>query len=141
LIGREGALYSFWTNTKGPWKTWQLGSKTDEVSYFPYLAAGSRAGELAGTWFSGEDGTLQAHLALIQIDGGDAPPRVIQPAPFHPDSWSSTIADLTHPVSRSTAGKYLATIFLRGGGLGVVSPLYSVQEKRAGFSWWRAEVR
>jgi hypothetical protein len=148
----EGALYSFWTNMKGlwlarssdkgeTWKTWQLNAKTDERSYFPYLAAGSRAGELAATWFSGHDATLEAHLALIQINAGDAPPRFIQSPPFRPDSWYANTADLTHPLSRSTAGEYLAVIFLRSGGLGVVSPMSNVQEKRAGFSWWRAEIR
>lgn len=149
----EGALYSFWTNTKGlwlarssdkgeTWKTWQLDSQSDELSYFPYLVAGRRAGELACTWFSGHGGTLQAHLALIQIDGGDAPPHVILSPPFRPDSWTPAWAgDLTHPVTRSTGGEYLATIFLRSGGLGVVSPMFNMQEKRAGFSWWRAEIR
>lgn len=148
----QGALYSFWTNLKGlwlarssnkgeTWKTWQLNSQTDEVSYFPYLAAGSRAGELAGTWFSGSDEALKAHLALIQVSGSDAQPRFIQSPPFRPDSWSPTrIADQTHPMTRSAGGEYLATIFLRDGGLGVVSPMFNVQEKRAGFSWWRADI-
>ncbi len=149
----NGSLYSFWTNVKGlwlarsrdkgeTWKAWQL-LQAHEVCYYPYVAAGSHAGELAGTWFSGLDDALQAHLALIRVSDGDTEPRVIQAPIFRPDSWSPSlgVADLTLPQKRSTAGEYLATIFLRDGGVGVVGPLSNLHAKRVGFSWWRAEIR
>jgi hypothetical protein len=151
--GGDGALYSLWTNLKGlwlarsrdkgeAWKIWQI-LQSDEVSYYPYVAAGGEPGELAGTWFSGRGDAMQAHLALIQASDGDAPPRVIQAPTFRPDSWDPFLgaADPTLPPTRSTAGEYLATIFLRGGGLGVVSPMLNLHTKSMGFSWWRAEVR
>jgi hypothetical protein len=151
--GAEGSLYSFWTNLKGlwlarsrdqgqTWKAWQL-LQTNEVSYYPYLTAGGGAGELAGTWFSGLGNALQAHLAVFQVDDGDTQPRVIQAHAFLPDSWAPGLgsADPTLPPTRSAAGEYLATIFLRGGGLGVVSPMMNLHAKHAGFSWWRAELR
>jgi hypothetical protein len=148
----EGSLYSLWTNLKGvwlarsrdkgeTWKIWQL-FQTAETSYYPFLASGTRPGELAGTWFSGHEAALRAHLAFIQVSAGDAPPQVIQSPPFLPDSWSPTfVGDPTRPLTPSTAGEYLAAIFLRGGGLGVVSPMFNIQTKRAGFSWWRADIR
>jgi hypothetical protein len=62
--GSDGALYSLWTNLKGLWmarsrdkgETWKMWHvlASDELLYFPYLAAGPRPNELAGTWFSGK---------------------------------------------------------------------------------------
>jgi len=67
------------------WKIWQvLGS--DEVLYFPYLAAGPRPNELAGAWFSGKGDAMHAHVALFEMSEGDAPPRTIQSRPFQIDS-------------------------------------------------------
>jgi len=148
----QGALFSLWTNVKGlwlarsrdkgeTWKVWQL-LPTDEVSYYPYLVAGSRPGELAGTWFSGHDDAMQAHLALFQVSDSDAPPRVIQSPPFRPDSWTYTRdGDPMLPPTHSTGGEYLAVTFLRGDSLGVVSPMFNPQTKREGFSWWRTDLR
>lgn len=146
-----GALYSFWTNLKGLWlaqsldrgTTWKIWPvlQGGDVSYFPYLTAGPARGELAGTWFSGRGDTLQAHLALFLFSDNDEPPRVIQSHTFRPDSWMPWYFAPNEPFSRDTAGEYLAVTFLRGGGLGVVSPLRNMRTKRAGFSWWRAELR
>jgi len=147
--GSDGALYSLWTNLKGlwlarsrdkgeTWTIWQvLGS--DEVLYFPYLAAGARLNELAGTWFSGKGDALHAHVALFEMGGGDAPPRMIQSRPFQIDSW--TRPGRKAPVTRSSGGEYLGITFLRKGGVGVVTPIFNGETNRTGFSWWKAEIR
>jgi hypothetical protein len=145
----SGALYSLWSNVKGlwiarsrdqgaTWKLWQV-VESDEVLYYPYLAAGPRAGELAGTWISGKGEALKAHAALIEMAGGDAAPRMIQSRPFAFDSW--TRAGQKGPVTRSAGGEYLGITFLREGGFGVVTPIYNGETNRAGFSWWKAEIR
>ena len=147
--GSDGALYSLWTNLKGlwmarsrdkgeTWKMWQvLGS--DEVLYYPYLAAGPRPDELAGTWFSGKGDAMHAHVALFEMGEGDVPPRTIQSRPFQIDCW--TRPGQKGSVTRSAGGEYLGITFLREGGIGVVSPIFNRETKRAGFSWWKAEIR
>lgn len=147
--GSGGALYSLWTNVKGlwiarsrdkgaTWKIWQV-VQSDEVLYYPYLVAGARPGELAGTWFSGKGDALKAHVALFEIGDGDAPPRVIQSRPFQIDSW--TRPGQKDPVTRSAGGEYLGITFLREGGFGVVTPIANAETNRRGFSWWKAEIR
>lgn len=132
----EGALYSFWADGKvlwlarsldrgETWTSWRV-AEGDEVSYFPYLTGRGR-GELAATWFSGRGETLQAHVARFDVRNGATPPRIIE-LPFRPDN-------------RSTAGEYLAVMFLKTGGLSVVSPLANGRERHWGFSWWRFEAR
>ncbi len=148
----EGSLFSFWTNLKGLWlarsrdkgeiwTTWQL-LQMNEVSYYPYLTAGRRAGKLAGTWFSGREDTLQAHLAVFQLGDGGSAPRVIQSPPFRPDSWVQVKRDDPNSdLVRTAAGEYIPVIFLRDGDLGVVSPLNDFDTRMSGFSWWRATPR
>jgi hypothetical protein len=157
----EGALYSLWGSQRGLWlarspnqgKTWTNWHivERDEVSYYPYLIARGR-GELAATWSSGKDDTLQAHVAAIHVGHGKAPPQVIESQPFQTEIWNRD--PLVH---RATAGEYIPIIFLRAGGLGVVTTIQSVvgveeiaarqragiaaipikPEKRFGFKWWR----
>jgi hypothetical protein len=112
-------------------------AQSEDVLYFPYLVARG-PGELAATWFSGE--TLQAHVGLIEVSDGDAPPRMITSPPFRPDSWRSG-ARPEDPPTRDTAGEYLAVTFLSEGGLAVVSPIQNGRAQRFGFSWWRIEAR
>jgi hypothetical protein len=146
--GPDGALYSLWTNAKGlwmarsrdqgeTWKIWQL-LASGEVLYYPYLVAGPRSNQLAAAWFSGKRDAMQAHVALFEMSEGDAPPRVFQSRPFQIDSW--TRPGQKGPVTRSAGGEYLGITFLQEGGFGVVSPIYNGETKRAGFSWWRAEL-
>jgi hypothetical protein len=143
----RGALYSFWTNLKGiwlarsvdqgaTWTTWRL-RECPEVAYYPYLAARGQ-GELAATWFSGWSGMWQAHVARIDVGEGDAPPRMAEAPGFKPDSWQWYTPQEFPPV-RDTAGEYLPVIFLRSGGLVVVSPIQSKRENRVGFSFWKVE--
>jgi hypothetical protein len=158
----RGALYSFWTNLKGiwlarsvdqgaTWTTWQLAENPD-LAYFPYLVARG-AGELAATWFSGWTLTWQAHFARIDIGEDGAPPRMVESLPFRPDSWQRDREwpeDIREEIqlllgndlqTPDTAGEYLPILFLRNGGLAVVSPIQNWREKRFGFSLWRVEER
>jgi ketosteroid isomerase-like protein len=141
----QGILYSFWTNLKGiwlarsgdrgeSWTTWRL-RECPEVAYYPYLVARGR-GELAATWFSGWAGTWQAHVARIDVGEGEAPPRTAEASGFKPDSWVWEIPKDFPPV-RDTAGEYLPVLFLRSGGLAVVSPVQNGRDKRFGFSFWK----
>lgn len=144
----QGALYSFWTNLKGiwlarstdqgaAWTTWQLADNPD-IAYFPYLIARGD-GELAATWFSGWTGTWCAHVALIDVGEGKKPPRMIESQPFKPDSWQQNRVWPEEPQTPDTDGEYLAVIFLKKGGLVVVSPIENWSEKRFGFSLWKVD--
>ncbi|MGB9005916.1 MAG: sialidase family protein [Candidatus Aminicenantales bacterium] len=146
----RGALYSLWTNLKGvwlarsvdrgaTWTTWRL-TESPEVAYYPYLVAG-RQGELAATWFSGWTGTWQAHAARIDVDEGEAPPRMVESQPFKPDSWRQNRSWPEDPQTPDPAGEYLACSFLDKGGLVVVSAIQNKRENRFGFSLWRVEER
>jgi hypothetical protein len=145
-----GALYSFWTNLRGiwlarsldrgaTWTTWKL-RECPEVAYYPYLVARGR-GELAATWFSGWAGTWQAHTARIDVGEGEAPPRMVESAPFKPDSWRQNRLWPKDPQTPDPAGEYFPILFLRKGGLVVVSTIQNPTEKRFGFSLWKVEER
>ncbi len=145
----KGALYSFWTNLQGiwlarsldqggTWTTWRL-KESPDVAYYPYLTARGR-GELAATWFSGWTGTLQAHVARIDVGEGTAQPQIVESAPFKPDSWAYFVPPEFPPI-HDTAGEYLPVLFLRKGGLAVVSTIQNMREKRFGFSLWKIEER
>jgi len=162
----RGALYSFWTSLKetwlarsldhgATWTTWRL-AEGSEVAYFPYLVARG-SGELAATWFSGRPEVLQAHAARIDVSEGEAPPRMVEAPPFRPDSWRGGPSDRPRrrrraqdrrpdnrsqdPPVRETAGEYFPILFLRDGGLAVVSPIQNWRENRFGFSFWKVEER
>ncbi|MFZ3246312.1 MAG: sialidase family protein [Candidatus Acidiferrales bacterium] len=157
----DGALYYLWGSQKGlllarsrnqgkTWTNWHI-VESDEVSYYPYLIARGH-GELAATWSSGKDDTLRAHVAAIHVGHGKALPQVIESQPFQTDIWNRDPV-----VHRATAGEYIPIIFLRAGGLGVVTTIASVtgieeivarqragitaiqgkHEKRTGFKWWK----
>jgi hypothetical protein len=145
----QGVLYSFWTNLKGiwlarsrdrgeTWTTWRL-RECPEVAYYPYLVA-RRRGELAATWFAGWTGTWHARVARIDVGDGEAPPRMVESAPFRPDSWQWPNPQWPNdPLLPDTAGEYVPVIFLRKGGLAVVSPIGNRRDKRFGFSLWKVE--
>ncbi len=164
----RGALYSLWGSQKGlwlarspdqgeTWTTWHIVER-DEVSYYLYLTARGR-GELAATWFSGKGDSLQAHVATIRVGDGKTAPQIIESRPFQIDAWDRDHPE--DPVSRDTAGEYIPVMFLRAGGLGVVTTIQSTvgieeflarqsagmttsqgkPEFRFGFSWWKFEER
>jgi hypothetical protein len=144
----RGDLYSFWTNLKGiwlarsadqgaTWTIWRLAENPD-VAYFPYLVARGR-GELAATWFSGWAGMWQAHAARIDVGEGVAAPRMVESAPLKPDSWRQNRVWPKDPQTSDPAGEYLPILFLRSGGLVVVSTIVNPTEKRFGFSFWKLE--
>ena len=139
----SGTLYYLWGTTKGlwlaqsldqgeTWKNWHIVER-DEITYFPYLIARGR-GELAASWSSGDGDTLMAHVATIHVGDGKAPPQVIESQPFQTDTWQD---HPTEPVHRTTGGEYIPIIFLRAGGLGVVTTIQNDREKRLGFRWWK----
>lgn len=145
----QGALYSLWTNREGlwlarsfdlggTWTTWRVAEGGD-VRYFPYLVARGR-GELAATWFSGRNETLQAHVVRMDVGRGDAAPRLIESRPFRPDTWEQG-RSCEDPPFRDTAGEYLALAFLSDGSLAVVSPIQNSRAQRFGFSFWRIDAR
>ncbi|MEO8681722.1 MAG: sialidase family protein [Vicinamibacterales bacterium] len=144
----RGDLYSLWSNPQGlwlarsddhgaKWTSWRVVEGKD-VMYFPYLAARG-PGELAATWFSGPIATLQAHVARFDASVRDVAPRVTEAPPFRPDSWRPVRASDTVPPARDPAGEYLPVMFLKRGGLAVVSPIQDEAAKRVGFSWWKID--
>jgi len=146
----RGNLYSLWTNLKGvwlarsldrgsTWTTWRV-AESPEVAYYPYLVARG-AGELAATWFSGWTGTWQAHVARIDVSEGEAPPRMVESPPLRPNSLRQNRYWPKDPPTPDPAGEYLPVLFLRTGGLVVVSPIQNMNQKRFGFSLWKVEER
>lgn len=139
-----GALYSFWTNPTGlwmarssdygaTWTTWKLAT-ANELVYFPYLTARGR-GELAVSWFSGQDATLRFHVARID-SAVPGVPRLLQAGPLQLDSWSRG-----DPPHLDPAGEYAGITLLRDGGIGAATPIFNSQNNRFGFTWWRFESR
>jgi hypothetical protein len=140
----DGTLFYLWGSAKGlwlarspdggeTWTNWQIVDR-DEVSYFPYLIARGH-GELAATWSSGEGDSLLAHVATIHMGDGRALPQFIESPPFQTDIWSQKHPG--DPVHRDTAGEYIPVMFLRAGGLGVVTTIQNRPKKRLGFRWWK----
>jgi hypothetical protein len=110
-----------------------------DTAFYPYLIARGD-GQLAVTWFlhRGQAETLRAHVARIDLEEGDAPPRMAESRPFELDCyWPSRSPD--DPPVRGTGGEYLAALFLKKGGLVFVSPIQNMRDKRFGFSMWRVE--
>lgn len=142
-----GALYSLWTDTTGvrlarsadrgiTWTSWQV-ANSPGASFYPYLVARDR-GHLAATWFSTTSPTadLQWHVAEIDVDKGNAAPRVAESSTRSLESWR------THPgqgatLFPDTGGEYIALAFLRDGGIGVVTTIQNPGKTRMGFTWWR----
>ena len=143
----KGALYYLWGTSKGlwlarsldqgaNWTNWHIIDK-DELSYYPYLTARGD-GELAATWSTGEGDALLAHVARINIGDGKALPQVVEAQPFQTETWSRAF-ELRPGESphRVTAGEYIPVIFLRAGGLGVVTTIQNPPQSRVGFRWWK----
>lgn len=140
---RAGALYSLWTDPGGlslarssdrgsTWTTWRL-AEGGNVRYFPYLVARGK-GELAATWFSGFGDRIRVHVARIDIEEGGAAPRVMEAAPFQPDSWKFGEKP-GEPRTRDTAGEYVPVVFLKDGRIAVVTAIQDDQQKRFGFAF------
>lgn len=149
----RGDLYSLWTDYRGvwlarsadrggTWKIWKI-ADAEAISYYPDLAAAS-SGNLAATWFSGAGELLRWHACLIQFDGADQP-QVRLSAPMEISSWTKTDSTKTDErdrvLVRTSAGEYLQPIFLKDGGLAVVSPIQDPKENHYGFSFWKFNTR
>jgi hypothetical protein len=140
----DGHLFAAWTEGTDVW----LGRSTDlgarwaswtlvrgaSKAFYPYLAV-SATNALAVTWHAGAADSLRWHVATLQAPTGAAlgPVRVSEPMLLDAWTWPADKPDVA-PV-RSSAGEYLAALFLRDGGLGVVTPVQS--KARDGFTWWR----
>ncbi len=140
----DGRLFAAWTEGSKIW----LGRSTDRgatwvswpiqrvagTAFYPYLAV-SATNELAVTWHSGFSESLRWHLATLQAPTGAALGTVRVSEPMLLDAWTWPADKPDVPPVRSSAGEYLAALFLRDGGLGVVTPVQS--KTRDGFTWWR----
>ena len=138
-LSRKGLWLACSADQGATWTTWRV-REIPDVAYYPYLIARGK-GELAATWFSGWTGTWQAHVARIDVGEIGAPPRMVESQPYRPDSWGRNPYFPDDPPIPDTAGEYLALLFLRNGGLAVVSPIQNFREKRFGFSLWKVEER
>jgi len=156
----EGRLYSLWTDRTGvwlarsmnqgaTWTSWRI-VETGAPCFFPYLVARGD-GELAATWHSSNSiavgGTfskgffLRWQAAAITMGHGTAAPRVVKSPAMKLETFNW--GDATHPsgVNLQPAGEYLPVTFLRGGGIGVVTPIQDPRARRVGFTYWRLDVR
>jgi hypothetical protein len=134
FVGGFGATFMSGKRRGVTWTAWWL-RECPEVAYYAYLVARGR-GELAATWFAGWTGTWHARVARIDVGESEAPPRMVESAPFRPDSWQRPNPKWPNdPPLPNTAGEYLALTFLRQGGLAVVSPVKNHRERRFGFSF------
>lgn len=137
-----GHLYYLWTDTAAlwlarstdraaSWTTWKL-AEGGNLRYFPYLTAGGK-GELAATWFSGRGDNLRVHVARIDVSDAGTTPRVIEAPTVQPDTWEWE----TRPGEvrkRDTAGEYVPVMFLKDGGLAVVTTIQDLPA-RGGFAF------
>ena len=138
-----GALYSLWTDPRGvrlarsrdfgkTWQQWLVVETKETTAFFPYVIARGK-GEVAATWFTATmpgNASLRAHVATLQVGDGSTPPRV---------RTSSFEIDATTGKAPTPAGEYVPAIFLRNGGLAVVTPVQNRPAKRLGFSYWTVE--
>jgi len=64
---------------------------------------------------------------------------MVESQPFKPDSWQRNRQWPEDPQTPDSAGEYLPILFLRDGGLVVVSPIQNWRENRFGFSFWKVK--
>ena len=140
----DGHLFAAWTegtdvwigrstDLGATWLSWPLVRGTSKA-FYPFLAV-SPTNELAVTWHSGFSESLRWHLATLQAPTGAALGTLRVSEPMLLDAWTWPADKPDVPPVRSSAGEYVAALFLRDGGLGVVTPVQSAV--RDGFSWWR----
>jgi len=136
----SGALYSLWTDPTGvhlalsrdrgsTWRQSLVLETKDTTAFFPYLVARG-TGELAATWFAARMpgyGSLRAQAARFQVNE-DGKPRNVRIA--------SLEIDVAREAGPPTGGEYFPVIFLRNGGLAVVTTIQDRPAKRLGFSYW-----
>lgn len=148
----EGNLYSLWADHYGlqlahssdrgvKWTTWQL-LRTTSQAFFPYLTARGH-GELAATWFTSsrpDFRDLKWHLARISIGANDAAPHVTVSSARTMESARRRQGH-GETIYNDTGGEYLATIFLRDGSIGVLTPIQNNAALRTGFTWLRFEEK
>lgn len=140
----RGALFAAWTERTAvwlarstdqgaTWNTWQLAGGTADA-YYPFLVA-QKDGEIAVTWHAGKGDALRWFAARVTLPYDAKAPRSRISKAQQLDAFYWPADQPAVAPIRSSAGEYLAAIFLRDGGLGVVTPVQS--KPHDGFSWWR----
>jgi hypothetical protein len=146
----KGRLYSLWTERAGvwlarsadrgtTWNIWQI-AKTSSPGFFPYLVARGD-GELAATWHSGKGDALRWQAATIKVGSGASAPRVAESPLLKLATFNWGDSARPSGVEREPAGEYLPVTFLRGGGIGIATPIQDTRAGRVGFTYWRFDVR
>ncbi|MDX1579110.1 MAG: sialidase family protein [Gemmatimonadota bacterium] len=139
----SGDLYHLWSEGRdlwlgrsadrgATWERWRIATDEERVM-FPYLVARGD-GELAATWYSGTGEALRGHVARIFVTDRGAPTMQYS-APIAVNAWQRDGS------RRDTGGEYFPVLFLRDGGLGVVTTIQDPTERVGGFTWWRFEPR
>lgn len=141
---RAGNLYSLWTDRTGVWLAWSRDrgaswkhwrvQTTSDNAHFQYLVARG-PGELAATWFTGQDNSLRWHAARLDIVAG-ALPRIAATEALDVDAWNGPDRP-RDAAQRTSAGEYISVALLRDGSLAAVSPIQDPLEWRYGFTFWR----
>ncbi|MDZ7631546.1 MAG: sialidase family protein [Gemmatimonadaceae bacterium] len=140
----DGRLFAAWTeggdvwlgrstDLGATWASWRIRQGVGPA-FYPYLTV-SAQNELAITWHSGARDSLRWHLATLAAPSGAALGAVRISEPMLLDAWTWPVDKPDVAPVRASAGEYLAALFLRDGGLGVVTPVQS--KARDGFTWWR----
>ena len=140
----KGNLYGLWTDRTGiwlaqsqdrgtNWMQWQIRTTSDNA-HFQYLVAG-RPGEVAATWFTGQQASLRWHAMRIDIPA-DGSPRMSESEAFDVDARIGPDRP-GDAVRLTSAGEYISVAILRDGSLGVISPIQDPLEWRYGFTFWR----
>jgi hypothetical protein len=113
-------------------RTWRhslIVETNDTTAFFPYLVARG-TGELAATWFAARMPgyrSLRAQAARLQVNEDGGPPGV---------RTASLQIDVAPDAGPPTGGEYFPIVFLRAGGLAIVTTIQNRPAKRLGFSYW-----
>jgi hypothetical protein len=67
---------------------------------------------------------------MIVVGAGDEPPRFVEATPFQIDAWDPWNGTVDRMPTRATRGEYFGITFLRSGGIGVVSPVQHLKDRR-----------
>lgn len=122
----EGTLFTAWGEDAGlvlassgdlgtTWNVVSLGGGNGMV-WNPFLRGGDVPGKLAITWFTRPEAetNFTAHVALITQADGETP-RLVE-------------ASFASDLDGGRGGEYIQTVFLQGGGLGLVTALGAWQQ-------------
>jgi hypothetical protein len=107
-------------------------------AHFQYLVARG-PGEVAATWFTGQENDLRWHAARIDFPARGLS-KLAETVALDVDAWSGPDRP-GDAATRTSAGESIAIAFLRDGSLAAVSPIQDPLEWRYGFTFWRFAPR